>query len=66
MIESYPLSPKEDKLLMSKTEGTYFKEEVESIIKRYGNLSVYETIGALEVVKANLLDQLKLVIPKDE
>lgn len=42
-----------------KSEATFFKEEVEQIIKRYGNLSVYQTIGALEVVKQNLLDRLK-------
>lgn len=41
-----------------KNEATYFKEEIENSIKRYGNLTVYETIGALEVVKQNLLDRL--------
>lgn len=49
-----------------KTEGTFFKEEVESIIKRYGNLSVYETIGALEVVKKNLLEQLGNISSSEE
>ena len=44
-----------------KTEGTYFKEEVEAIIARYGTLSAYETLGALEVVKQNLLERLSLV-----
>lgn len=43
----------------SKTDATYFKEEVIALIfSRYKDMGVYETIGALEVVKANLLDQL--------
>ena len=42
----------------AKTEATYFKEEVEAAINRYGNMSAYETIGALEVVKANLMERL--------
>jgi hypothetical protein len=41
-----------------KNEATYFKEEVEATIKRYGKMSVYATIGALEVVKQNLLERL--------
>ena len=41
-----------------KSEATFFKEEVENSIKRYGNMTVYETIGALEVVKKNLLERL--------
>ena len=41
-----------------KSEATFFKEEVENSIKRYGNMTVYETIGALEVVKQNLLERL--------
>ena len=44
--------------MKAKTEATYFKEEVEAAINRYGNMTVYETIGALEVVKANLLERL--------
>ena len=42
----------------AKSEATYFKEEIENSIKRYGNMTVYETIGALEVVKQNLLERL--------
>lgn len=46
------------------TEATFFKEEIEKIIfSRYPNMSVYETIGALEVVKANLLDALAARTP---
>lgn len=42
-----------------KTEATFFKEEVEKIIgTRYGGMGVYETIGALEVVKLSLLERL--------
>lgn len=41
-----------------KSEADYFRADVEALLKRYGNLSVYATIGALEVVKANMLDQL--------
>ena len=44
--------------MSEKLPATYFKEEVENIIKRYGNLTAYEVIGALEVIKANLLDEL--------
>ena len=42
----------------AKTQATFFKEEIENSIKRYGTMSVYETIGALEVVKQNLLERL--------
>lgn len=50
-----------------KLPATYFKEEVEQAINRYGNLSVYETIGALEVVKMNLLERLsRMSPPKDD
>ena len=42
----------------NKSEATFFKEEIENSIKRYGNMTVYETIGALEVVKQNLLERL--------
>ena len=42
----------------TKTQATFFKEEIENSIKRYGTMTVYETIGALEVVKQNLLDRL--------
>lgn len=42
-----------------KSEATFFKEEVEQLIgTRYGRMTVYETIGALEVVKLNLLEHL--------
>ena len=41
-----------------KNQATFFKEEVENIIKRYCSMGVYETIGALEVVKQNLLERL--------
>lgn len=44
--------------MIAKTQATYFKEEVEQSIKRYGKMTVYETIGALEVVKQNLLERL--------
>lgn len=43
---------------MEKSEATFFKEEIENSIKRYGKMTVYETIGALEVVKQNLLERL--------
>ena len=50
-----------------KLPATYFKEEVEQSINRYGNLSVYETIGALEVVKQNLLERLgRMTSPENE
>lgn len=39
-------------------EATFFKRDIEQILKRYPNLSVYAAIGALEVVKQNLLDGL--------
>lgn len=42
-----------------KSQATYFKEEIEAIMTtRYHTMSVYETIGALEAVKANLLELL--------
>lgn len=41
-----------------KSEATFFKEDVERIIARYGRLSAYATIGALEVVKQNIMDRL--------
>lgn len=41
-----------------KLPATFFKQEIEQLLVRYRNLTVYETIGALEVVKANLLDRL--------
>jgi hypothetical protein len=41
-----------------KSQATFFKEEIEASINRYGSMSVYETIGALEVVKQNLLERL--------
>jgi hypothetical protein len=41
-----------------KNEATYFKEDVEALLARYGKLSVYATLGALEVVKQNLLERL--------
>ncbi len=44
--------------MSDKPEATFFKEDVEALLKRYGNLSVYAAIGALEVVKQNLLDDL--------
>ena len=49
-----------------KSQATFFKEEVEQSLARYGTLSVYETIGALEVVKANLLDRLAEVEPPED
>ena len=49
----------------TKTQATYFKEDVENSIKRYGKMSVYETIGALEVVKQNLLERLGRTPPPD-
>ncbi len=39
-------------------EATFFKQDVERLLARYSNLSVYAAIGALEVVKQNLLDGL--------
>ena len=50
----------------TKLAATYFKEEVEASIKRYGNLTVYETIGALKVVKMNLLERLGRTPPKTD
>ena len=38
-----------------KSEATFFKEEIEAAFSRYRTMTVYEAIGALEVVKANLL-----------
>jgi hypothetical protein len=50
-----------------KSEATFFKEEIENSIKRYGNMTVYETLGALEVVKQNLLERLgRMDKPKDD
>lgn len=50
-----------------KNEATFFKEEIENSIERYGNMTVYETIGALEVVKQNLLERLgRMEKPTDE
>lgn len=49
-----------------KTEGTYFKEDIEALLKRYSTLSVYETIGALEVVKQNLLERLGRINEKSD
>jgi len=43
---------------IEKNQATFFKEEVEATMKRYGSMSVYEAIGALECVKQNLLDRL--------
>lgn len=48
------------------TQGTFFKREIEGIIKRYPNMTVYETIGALEVVKANLLERLGRIEPTQD
>lgn len=52
--------------MSEKSQATFFKEEVENSIKRYGNMTVYETIGALEVVKANLLERLGVATNKDK
>lgn len=42
-----------------KSDATFFKEEVEALLNgRYKNMSVYQTVGALEVVKTNLLERL--------
>lgn len=50
-----------------KSEATFFKEEIEAAFSRYRTMTVYEAIGALEVVKANLLERLgKLRPPKDQ
>jgi hypothetical protein len=49
-----------------KTEGTYFKEDIEALLNRYSTLSVYETIGALEVVKQNLLERLGRINEKSD
>jgi len=49
-----------------KTQGTFFKEDVEKLLARYSTLSVYETIGALEVVKLNLLERLGKIGPTPE
>lgn len=41
--------------------ATQLKNEIENIIHRYGmesDVSVFTAIGALEAVKANLLDRL--------
>ncbi len=41
-------------------EATFFKEEIEQILDaRYSSLTVYQVIGALEVVKLNLLERLR-------
>lgn len=51
--------------MIEKSEATFFKEDVERLLARYGKLSVYETVGALEVVKANLLERLsKFIHPR--
>lgn len=48
-----------------KSEATFFKEDVEKLLARYSNLSVYATVGALEVVKLNLLERLgKIPYPR--
>ncbi len=51
---------------MNKNQATFFKEEVEQIIARYGSMTVYETLGALEVVKANLLERLGRLDKEEE
>ena len=41
--------------------GTQMKEEIERNVRRWSkesNVTVYQCIGALEVVKANLLDEI--------
>ena len=41
--------------------GDHVREEIHAVIKRYGNesdLTVYELLGTLEVVKADLLEML--------
>lgn len=44
-----------------KLPATFLKEEIEALIlSRYKNLSAYETIGALEVVKQAMLDALNM------
>lgn len=47
-----------------KSEATFFKQEIENSIMRYGNMTVYETIGALEVVKQNLLERIGRMNPE--
>lgn len=48
-----------------KSEATFFKEDVEKLLARYSGLSVYATVGALEVVKLNLLERLgKIPYPR--
>ena len=43
----------------NKSEATFFKEEIENSIKRYGNMTVYETIGATQQQQQqNLLERL--------
>jgi len=39
-------------------QATHFKEQIETLISVNPNMTVYETIGALEVVKMNLLELL--------
>ena len=39
-------------------QATRFKEQIETLISVNPNMTVYETIGALEVVKMNLLERL--------
>lgn len=44
-----------------KTAATQLKEEITNVVNRYAqesDITAYECLGALEVVKANLLDLL--------
>ena len=53
---------------MEKTAATMLKEEISNIVERYGqesDVTVYETIGALEVVKLNLLERLGKLPPQE-
>lgn len=46
---------------LTKFPATMVKDEIEAVIDRYSkesSVTAYEAIGALEVVKANLLDAL--------
>ena len=49
-----------------KSEATFFKEEIEAAFSRYRTMTVYEAIGALKVVKANLLERLGKLTPPNQ
>ena len=49
-----------------KSEAPFFQAEIENAMNRYGNMTAYETIGVLEVVKQNLLERLKRMAGPDD